>query len=406
MNLGEILFISINICLLTLTIRKLIHKRKLGNVICISILAISLGSYLPFVIYNVFIPKIFQFLYFTIGIVVPSAYIFFQYNNINLLKKILCYNLKNAYKYKNYERTIELLKKVIYLDGYTSEYAVMFGNCHREQNNLVTAQEFYESAISLNKHNPNAYYELANVYEKINKNKDAINLYTRALQIKPDYYEAYEALGILLTRQGKFNLAVDIYNRAILMFPNSFEMSYNLAMIESELGNYDYAIESFEKTIKIKPDLYSAYYSLGQLYFNKKEYEKSIEAYKKILNSTVYGTRAYYNIAKVYVEKGEYEKAMSSLEYAMELDSHYIEKADNDYTFNPIREMINNYKIQKEKNNIKDYSKRNFDNKGFRLLNLDDNKNISYIKEAKEENNEEKQKESEIVEIVEIQNHA
>lgn len=401
MILGEILFISTSICLLTLITCKFIKKRTLSNILCISILAISLGSYLPFVIYNIFIPKIFQILYFVLGIAIPTIYIYFQYNNINLLKKILCYNTKKAYKNKNYQRTMELLKKIIYLDGYTSEYAVIFGNCHKEQGHFVVAQEFYESAIALDKYNPNAYYELANVYEKIDKYKEAIDLYTRALQIKPDYYEAYEALGILLTRQGKFNLAVDIYNRGILMFPNSFEMSYNLAMIESELGNYDYAIENFEKTIKIKPDLYSAYYSLGQLYLNKKEYEKSIEAYKKILNSTVYGTRAYYNISKVYVEIGDYDRAMSSVEYAMELDPHYIKEADNEYAFNPIREMINNYKIQKEKNNIKDYSKRNFDNKGFRLLSLDDSKNVNCIEETKEEIDNNKD-----LEIVEIKNHA
>jgi len=260
-----------------------------------------------------------------------------------------------------------------------------------------------ESAISLDKHNSNAYYEMANLYEMLDRKKDAINLYTRALQIKPDYYEAYEALGILLTRQGKFKCAVDVYKTAIFMFPNSFEMLYNMAMIESELGNYDSAIEAFEKAIKVKPDLYSAYYSLGNLYHNKKEYEKSIEAYKKILNTTVYGTRSYYNIAKVYAESEDYERAMSSLEYAMELDSHYIKEADREYVFNPMRDMINNYKIQKEKNNIKDYSKRNFNNKGFRLLDLnnDDKEYVNDIEEV--EVLEDKTK---VEEIIEIQNHA
>lgn len=400
MLLEKLVFISATIFLIVLLTHKFIKKNNTNNIFFIAILCISLGSYLPFVIYSVSIPKILQILFYLIGLVLPSIHTILQYNDIKILKKLLYYNLKNSYKNKNYEKTMELLKKVIYLDGYTSEYAVMFGNCHREQNNLITAQEFYESAISLDRYNPNAYYELATLYEKFDDKKEAMRLYTRTLQIKPDYYEAYEALGILLTRQGKFNSAVDIYNRAILMFPNSFEMLYNLAMIESELGDYESAIINFEKAIKVKPDLYSAYYSLGNLYFNKKEYEKSIEAYKKILNSTVYGTRAYYNISIVYAESGDYDRAMSSLEYAMELDPHYIKEADSEYAFNPIREMINNYKIQKEKNNIRDYSKRNFDDKGFRLLSFNNDKNISNINETKEDIDDNES------EIIEVKNHA
>ena len=405
MILEKLVFISTTIFLIVLLTYKFIKKGQKNNVIFISILCISLGSYLPFVIYRVSIPKILQIVFYFCGLVLPAVYTILQYNDINILKKLLYYNLKNAYKNKNYVRTMELLKKVIYFDGYTSEYAVMFGNCYRDQNDFIKAQEFYESAISLDKYNPNAYCELASIYEKFDDKKEAIKLYTRALQIKPDYYEAYEALGILLTRQGRFACAVDIYNRAILMFPNSFEMLYNLAMIESELGNYESAISSFEKAINAKPDLYSAYYSLGNLYYNKKEYEKSIEAYKKILNTTVYGTRAYYNISIVYAASGDYDRAMSSLEYAMELDPHYIKEADMEYAFNPIREMINNYKIQKEKNNIKDYSKRNFNDKGFRLLDLNNSENISYI-ENKKENEEKIEDKEKLEEIIEIQNHA
>lgn len=413
MLLEKLVLISTIGVLIILLSYSFIKKRNINNLFIISVLIVCLGIYLPFVIKGSFIPNILQIAIFIAGILIPSIYTFIQYNNIKILKKILYYNLKKSYNSKNYIKTMELLKKVIYIDGYTSEYAVLLGNCNKGINEIVSAQECYESAIALDKYNPNAYFELAGIYEKFEQKDKALDMYTKAIKIKPDYYEAYEALAIHLTRRGKFKSAIDIYNRAILIFPNSFEMLYNVAMIESELGSYEEAITNFEKAIAIKPDLYSAYFSLGNLYHNKKEYEKSINAYKQILNTTVYGSRSYYSISIVYAESGDYERAMSSLEYAMELDPHYIKEADREYAFNPMRDMINNYKIQKEKNNIKDYSKRTFKDKGFRLLNLDEiGSNEKQIKEAKEVKEESSKKQvdkldnEESNEMLKIQNHA
>ena len=414
MFLEKLVFVSGVISLITLLSYRFNKKHNINNLIVIAVLSVCLGIYLPFVIYDIFIPNILQIIIFIAGILIPSIYTLIQYNDIKLLKKILYYNLKKSYKNKDYDKTMELLKKVIYIDGYTSEYAVLLGNCKKGKNELIEAQECYESAISLDNSNPNAHFELGGIYEKFEQKDRALEMYTKAIKIKPDYYEAYEALAIHLTRRGKFKAAIDIYKRAVLIFPTSFEMLYNLAMLESEVGDYNVAITNFEKVIAIKPDLYSVYFSLGKLYHSKKEYEKSINAYKKILNTTVYGSRAYYSLAIVYAECGDYERSMSSLEYAMELDPHYIKEVDREYSFNPMREMINNYKIQKEKSNMKDYSKRTFKDKGFRLLNLNDietNKNV--VKEAKEVTEVNKQNGSNNIEnkeeekqISKIQNHA
>lgn len=386
MIIEKVVFVSSIIILMILLGYKAVEKHNNKNIIVIGLLAICLGIYLPFVIYNISIPYIFQIGIFIVGILFPLIYTVIQYNDIKLARKILYRNMKKAYKYKNYERTMELLKKLIYIDGYTSEYALLLGICYKENNELINAEECYEKAIEIDKYNPQAHYELGVIYEKFSQKKEAVDFYVRAIKIKPDYYEAYEALAINLTRQGKFNLAIDIYKRATLIFPNSFEIFYNLAMLESEIGERYDAIEHFEKVLVIKPDLFTARYTLGVLYYEKKEYQKAIDEFSKILNNSIYGTRAYYKLAIVYMEMKDYERAMSSLEYAMELDSHYVKEADKEYIFNPIRDRINDYKIQKEKAKIKDYSKRSFIDRTFKLLKLDDKEEKTIQNEVEKKN--------------------
>lgn len=405
MFLEKITFISIVLFLIVFLSIKILKKYEPNNIFVIGLLSVALGSYIPFAIFNIFIPKAVQIILYIIGIVIPGVYILLQYNNIKLSQKLLYYNVKRSYKNKEYNKTIELIKRLIYLYGQKPEYTNMIAGCYKGLDDLITAKEYYMYTLTMDKYNHIAHYEIGNILEKFGESQEATEYYIKAIKIKHDYYEAYETLGILFTRKGKFKLAIDIYKNAINIFPTSFEMLYNLAMLQSELGYYDDAIESFEKVTNIKTDLYSAYYSLGKLYFNKGEYEKSIEAYKKVLNTTVYGTRAYYEIAVSYIKNGDKERAMSSLEYAMELDPHYVKEADEEYAFDSIREEINNYKIQKEKNKIKDYSNRNFKNKGFRLLNLDNKEENK--EENKTINNDKQNEEKQIDEnYTQIQNHA
>lgn len=375
MILERVVFISSIIILMLLLCYKVKQKHSFKNIYVIGILAVSLGIYLPFVIYNNYIPYIFQIGIFVFGILFPAIYTFIQYNDIKLKRKILYHNMKKEYKYKNYEKTMQLIKKLIAIDGYTSEYALILGICYKESNELINAEECYKKAIELDKYNAQAHFEIGVIYEKFSQRKEAVDFYVRAIRIKPDYYEAYEALAINLTRQGKFDLAIKIYKKATMIFQNSFELLYNLAMLESETGERYDAIEHFEKVLVIKSDLFTARYSLGVLYYEKKEYQKAIDQFTQILNNAIYGTRAYYKLAILYMDLKDYERAMSSLEYAFELDSYYIAEADKEYAFNPIRDRINDYKIQKEKNRIKDYSKRSFLDKTFKLLKLDEDIN-------------------------------
>lgn len=345
-----------------------VKRSETKNLIIISITSFFMGIYISFTYNKVYIPIYFQICIFLFSFVLPSILVLLQYNNIIIIKKILYYKMKYSFFSKEYEDTIRYITKLIAYDGRTSHYLYTLGICYKNLNDLINARDSFALAIEIDKSDYRSYYELGLILDETNKKDTAIAMFNRAIKIEPNFYEAKEALGICYTSQGKFKEAVQVYKKALEKHPDSYEMYYNIAIIEMELEEYEEAKAAFKKASEIKRDLYTALYNLGNICYLFGEYEEAIDAYKKMLNSGVYGPKAYFKIALVYAEKGEYEKSMASLEYAIELEPMYINKAAKEDTFDNMRDLINKYLLDKQILENKEKQRRNYMKDRFKLF--------------------------------------
>ncbi len=373
MIIDKIIVVFISIILLVALIIRYIKRYAPENLILVPLLTFFITLYIAFTIYDVNIPIFLQIPIFVFSVFIPIIAVYLQYNNIILTRKILYLKMNFCFKAEDYKKTIGYIEKLVLLEGRKSTSMYILGKCYKALGDFINARDSFYLAIEIDPKDYKSYYELGIILDETNKKELALSMYDSALKIKPDYYEANEALGISLTSQGRFEDAVNVYYNAIKLYPNSYEIYYNIAMIESELGNYDSAIEAFKKAGEIKPDLYMAHYNLGKLYFSKGELDNAIDAYSKILNSTNYGPKGYYQIAIIYSQKKEYTKAMTSLEYAMELDLKYVEKADREYAFNPFRGLIEDYKKSKENERLEQIQKHNFMRHKLKIFNKKEN---------------------------------
>lgn len=367
MILEKIVFVMLLLVLIGLLCYKLFKCYEFQNIFMIGTILISLGSYLPFAINKVYIPRNIQLIIFFVGIIIPSIYLVIQYNDIKIVTKLLYKKINKLYKLKNYTKAIENTKKLIKLEGYTSKNAELLGNCYSSLHDNNLAQDFYEISINLDKHNATSYLHLAKIKELINSKKEAINLYIEAIKYDEKLYEAYEGLAILLTNLGIYKYALEVYEKALSFYPNSYELLYNMAMLEYRLHFYDEAIHHFTKAINLDKTLYGAYLSLGNIYLIKNDLESAIICFKNLINVSTYAVFAYYNLALIYCKKENYDVSFAILEYAMESDSHYINEAEKNSILAPLKDRIKKYKIQKEKQKLKDYTKRNFKNVELKL---------------------------------------
>lgn len=341
---------------------KYIKRYAPENILIAMVSSFALGSYLAFVFNDVYIPILIQNILFIFMFGIPCIFAILQYNNIILSRKILYYKMKFNMYSENYEKAKNILYRLIDQVGRKAEYYYLLGLCYKNLDDFVNSRDSFALAVELDKRNYLSYYELGRILDETNKKDTAIIMFNNALRIRPDFYDAAESLGITYTSQARYDEALKVYKNALEYHPQSFEIYYNIAMIELEIGDYDNSEKSFEQSAKLKPKLYSAYYNMGVINYLKGDYTKAVEFFKQARSSTVYGGRAYYKLATVYAATKEHEKAMSCLEYAIQIDSKYLNEAKEELIFENIKDRIIAYEKDvielEEKNRDKnDYMK-------------------------------------------------
>lgn len=335
-------------------VNKFVKRYAPENIFIEALSSFAFGSYLVFTLSDIYIPKFIQIVLVIFMFFIPLIFVLLQYNNIILTRKILYYKMKWNMYMQDYEKSKNLLYKLIEQTGRKSQYYYYLGVCYKHLNDFVNSRDSFALAVELDKRDYLSYYELGCILDETNKKETAIIMFNNALRIKPDFYDAAESLGISYTSQARYEEALRVYKNALEYHPDSFELYYNIAMVELEIGDYDQSEKSFEKAANLKPKLYSAYYNIGTINYLKGDYAKAIEFFKLARSSTMYGGRAYYKLATVYAATNEYEKAMSCLEYAIQIEPKYLKEAKEELVFENIKNKILDYEeglIELEKNN-------------------------------------------------------
>lgn len=336
-----ILFISI--ILIILLCLKYIKRYNPINLFIIPITSFIDAIYAYISIYNIYVYWYITLTIYIFTIIIPLFFVILQYNNIILKKQIIYYFMKHLFNSKEYDKVIKYITKLVNIYGRTNEYMYILGQCYKNKNDYINARDSFAFAIELNPNDYLSCYEFGLILDETNKKEVACAMFNKAIKLCPNFYEAYEALGISLTSQGEFEKAIHIYRKTLKKFNKSYELYYNIGMLESEMGDYEKAIDDFKKCVELKPNLFMAYHNIGKLCLALNRYDEAINAYKKITNSTIYGAKAYFRLATIFARKKEYEKSMANLEYAIELDSSFIDEINSEYCFNNMKDEINEF---------------------------------------------------------------
>ena len=337
-----------------------IKKQATENLVILSLLAFAIGVYIPFTIYDIYVPIYIHIPIILFGMIIPIMIALLQYNNIIVSGNLLYRNAKKLYNKENYEAALKEIIKVIEIEGKKSEYLYLLGKCYCNLNDDIHARDSFALAIDINKEDYESYYELGCVLDRTGKVESAIIMLDKAIKLCPEMYEAYEAMGICYTELKKYKEAIKVYKNALKYYPKSYEMYYNIAVLEMQIEKYDDAEKDFIYAIHLNPDLHAAHYNLGNLKYLKGEYDKAIEEYKTVVATNHYSDKAYYKIAMIYAIQKEYDKAMTVIEYLIELNSIYIEKIQNEFIFSNMKNQIHQYLITREYALEEEKQKKNY----------------------------------------------
>jgi tetratricopeptide (TPR) repeat protein len=74
-----------------------------------------------------------------------------------------------------------------------------------------------------------------------------------AISINPNYADAYHNLANTYQAMEKFDLAIENYQTALSINPNLWQSYQNLAAIYFNAGQYDLAEENIKKALEVNP---------------------------------------------------------------------------------------------------------------------------------------------------------
>ncbi|MDP8262942.1 MAG: tetratricopeptide repeat protein [Candidatus Ancaeobacter aquaticus] len=186
---------------------------------------------------------------------------------------------------------------------------IYMGVILNQKGRVDDAIEQLEKSIELTPDNPDAYYNLALIYDKVKNNSaKALTNYKKAIKYNKDYLDSYSRMG-------------DIYART---------------------GKIDKAMKQYEKTIELDTNYAKGYSNIGILFNSKGEYRKALDNIQKAIKIDPNDPIFYNNLANVYLENNNYTKARETIARAVELDP---DSAISHCTYGEILESLKEYDL-------------------------------------------------------------
>lgn len=167
-----------------------------------------------------------------------------------------------------------------------------------------------------------AYYSLAQVYEKLGMFSEAKEAYleslrknskvmlthfsyaqllfkmgewetagyelTQVLQLDPQHLEAMLLQSKVLSQQGNYLKASETLSMASVYYPDDPRIYAERGDVNNSLNQPAYAIVDYTKAIELKPEDAGYYYKRGEAYEAIRDYENALDDYEKLLSMSQY----------------------------------------------------------------------------------------------------------------------
>ena len=176
--------------------------------------------------------------------------------NKNIIEKIIF-----LFNKKKYLEALDLSNKTI--SDYPNSILInnISGVIHTELKNYTLAKNLFIKVINLNPKYNDGYYNLANIYNKLGEEDNAIKNYEKVIELDKSYYKAYNNLGNIFRKRNLNKKALEYYILTLVINPNYIRGFYNLAgvlqhFILDEKNKYinKFFLYLLEKKIIVRPN--------------------------------------------------------------------------------------------------------------------------------------------------------
>lgn len=195
----------------------------------------------------------------------------------------------------------------------------------KEAKILFEQEKFDESAEILQQeienNNADAYYYMAEIYNKRNYVKLAIKTYKQAEVARDNFFEPKKRLAQLYWRMNEFDQALNYAESANKINSSDLELLELLFQIYNYQNNTDKALAICKNIVNLDSKNYNANYYLANYYYGKNNFRDTIPYLENLLKDR-YDTQLSYTLVLCYAHIEYYTKAIEVLDKIIANDSY------------------------------------------------------------------------------------
>lgn len=215
-------------------------------------------------------------------------------NNVALNKLNTAINMKGNFleayqvrsvvnmKLGNYDNALEDCKKCLRLKEDELGYYNL-AQVYEKLEMFDEAEQAYLKSISKNKRVPDTHYALALLQYNRQKYSPATISINQVLQMEPRNLDAILLQSQILSAQGNYPKAIEVLSMASIEYPNEALIYLYRGDINTLMNQASYAIIDYTKAIELNPADANMYYKRAGAYEAIRDYEKALADYEHLL---------------------------------------------------------------------------------------------------------------------------
>ncbi|MBU3918214.1 tetratricopeptide repeat protein [bacterium] len=188
------------------------------------------------------------------------------------------------------------------------EYAADFpsgrfnlANMYNSLNKPERAIENYKASIGIDDQFFASKNNLAMLYARIGKKAEAEKLFREILALQPDLHDISYSLGLLLVEQKRYGEAVDPLKKAAAGLPKRTRIHYNLALLLQHLKRYKEAEKAFTRALNLEPDNFDILYAIADFFIKRGRLNEAVPVAQALIKKHP-GNKAGHQLLKYIID--------------------------------------------------------------------------------------------------------
>lgn len=246
-------------------------------------------------------------------------------------------------------------------DKQRMDFQYLFYNANKEKilGNYELAITLFHQALSIDKNSDATLYELARIYEKVSKNKEALAYAKKAVALNPDNVWYLSLLGESLQKNNMKNEAIEIYEMLVKKDPDNLNAYFDLANVLINAGKLNEAVKVYDKLEEKTGIKEEVSIQKERIYLKLNKVDKAIDELQKLIQEFPKETKYYSVLADLYQANDMPEKAFETYKKILEIEpdnafvhlsmAHYYRSTgDKEKTFEELKMAFSNKNLDVE----------------------------------------------------------